>query len=61
VDPRVVNKRPTTLQAGYEIYFSLSPRELLELSAYPFITPVHLQYQITGRSAITSDVGPEPG
>jgi hypothetical protein len=41
--------------------FPLSPRELLELSAHPFVTPIHLQYQTTGCRAIISEEGPEPG
>jgi hypothetical protein len=41
--------------------FPVSPRKLLELSAHPFVTPVHLQYQTTGRRAITSEEGPKPG
>jgi hypothetical protein len=41
-------------------HFPLSPRELLELSAHPIITTVHLQYQITGCRAITFKEGPEP-
>jgi hypothetical protein len=41
--------------------FPTSPRELLELSAHPIVTSVHLQYQIAGRMAITSDEWPAPG
>jgi hypothetical protein len=45
---------------GYEIYFPFSPYELLELSAHPFVTPVHLQSQTNGRRAITFEEGPKP-
>jgi hypothetical protein len=41
--------------------FPPSPRELLELSTEPIVTPVHLQYQATGHRAITSKEGPELG
>jgi hypothetical protein len=41
--------------------FLPSPCELLEHSAHPFVTPVHLQSQIAGHRAITSEKGPEPG
>jgi hypothetical protein len=39
----------------------LSLNELLKLSAHPFVTHVHLQYQTVGCKAITSEEGPEPG
>jgi hypothetical protein len=57
----MVYKRPHTLQAGGTRSFPPSPRELLELSAYPIVTSVHLQYQTDGRRAITSEEGPKPG
>jgi hypothetical protein len=41
--------------------FPTSPCELLELYAHSFVTPVHLQYQTTGRRAITSKEGPKLG
>jgi hypothetical protein len=41
--------------------FSPAPRELLELSAHPIVTFVHLQYQTTRYRAITFREGPEPG
>jgi hypothetical protein len=60
-DPQAVYKRPPYPSGkGYEMQFPLSPRELLELSAHPFVTPVHLQYQTTGRRAITSEEWPKP-
>jgi hypothetical protein len=37
------------------------PHELLDLSANPFVTPVHLQYQTAGHRAITSKEGLELG
>jgi hypothetical protein len=40
--------------------FPPSPHELLELSAHPIVTSIHLQYQTARRSAITSKEGPEP-
>jgi hypothetical protein len=52
-----VYKRPPILQAGGTISFLLSPRELLELSAHPIVTSIHLQYQTTGCSAITFEEG----
>jgi hypothetical protein len=39
---------------GIQGPFLASPCELLELSAHPFVTHVHLQYEIIGRRAITS-------
>jgi hypothetical protein len=41
--------------------FLPSPRELLELSAHRIVTSIHLQYQTTGRKAITSKDRLEPG
>jgi hypothetical protein len=41
--------------------FPPSLHELLKLSAHPMITYVHLQYQTTRRSAITSEERPELG
>jgi hypothetical protein len=55
----MVYKRPPTLQAGGMRSFSPSPCGLLELSAHPIETSVHLQYQTTGCRAITSEEGPE--
>jgi hypothetical protein len=52
---------PPTLQAGARDPFLPSPHELLKLSTHPFVTLVHLQYQITGRMAITFKEGAEPG
>jgi hypothetical protein len=52
---------PPTLQARGTTSFPLSPRELLEYFAHPIVTYVHLQYQTTGRRAITSEEGHEPG
>jgi hypothetical protein len=40
--------------------FPSSPYELLELSAHPIVTSVHLQYQNAERRAITSKEAPEP-
>jgi hypothetical protein len=40
--------------------FAPSPRELLELSAHPIVTSIHLQYQTDGHRAISSKEGPEP-
>jgi hypothetical protein len=57
----MVYKRPPTLQAGGTRSFPPSPRELLELSAHPIVTSIHLQYQTTEHRAITSKEGPEPG
>jgi hypothetical protein len=57
----MVYKRPPTLQAGSTKLFSPSPRELLELSAHPIVTSIHLQYQSAERRAITSKEGSEPG
>jgi hypothetical protein len=57
----VVYKRPPTLQAGGTSSISpVSPRELLEPSAHPIVTHVHLQFQTIGRRAITIEEGPEP-
>jgi hypothetical protein len=56
-----VYKKPPTLQAGDTRSFHPSLHELLELSAHPIVTTVHLQYQNAGRRAITSKEGPEPG
>jgi hypothetical protein len=52
---------PPTIQVGGTISFPLSQHELLELSAHPIVTSVHLQYQIAGRRAISSKEGPELG
>jgi hypothetical protein len=41
--------------------FPPSLRELFELSVYPIVTTIHLQYQTARRKAITSKEGPEPG
>ncbi len=54
-------KGPLPFRQGVRDPFPPSPHELLELSAHPFVTPVHLQYQTAGRRAITSKEGPEPG
>jgi hypothetical protein len=56
-----VYKRPPTLQVGGTRSFAPSLRKLLEVSTHPIITIVHIQYQITGRRAITSNAGPEIG
>jgi hypothetical protein len=40
--------------------FLPSPHELLELSAHPFVTLVHLQYQTARHMAITSKERLEP-
>jgi hypothetical protein len=56
-----VYKRSPILQAGGTRSLSPSPCELLELSAHPIVTSVHLQYQTTECRAITSKEGPEPG
>jgi hypothetical protein len=58
-DHCAIYKRPPTLQAGVRDSFPLSPRELLELSAHLFVTPVHLQYEAAEYKAITSKEGPE--
>jgi hypothetical protein len=52
---------PPTLRAGGTRRFPPSHSELLELSAHPIVTNVHIQYQTAGRRAITSEEGPEPG
>jgi hypothetical protein len=57
----MVYKRIPTLQSGVRDPFLPSPRELLEFSAHPFVTFVHLQYQAAGHRAITSKEGPELG
>jgi hypothetical protein len=56
-----VYKRPSTLEAGVTRSFPPSPRELLELSAHPIVTFVHLQYQTARRRAFTYEEGPKPG
>jgi hypothetical protein len=56
----VAYKSPPTLQAGGMRSFPPSLRELLELSAHPIVTTIHIQYQTAGRSVITSKEGPEP-
>jgi hypothetical protein len=53
----VVYKRLPTLHEGDTRSIPLSPRELLKHSAHPLVTLVHLQYQPTGRMAITSEEG----
>jgi hypothetical protein len=56
-----VYKSSPTLQAGGTRSFLPSLHELLELSAHPIITTIHLQYQIAGRRAITLKEGPNSG
>jgi hypothetical protein len=53
-------KGPLPFWQGARDPFAPSPRELLELSAHPFVTPIHLQYQTVGRRVIISKEGPEP-
>jgi hypothetical protein len=50
----MVYKSPLPFKQGVPDPFPPSPRELPELSAHPFVTPVHLQYQAAGCMAITS-------
>jgi hypothetical protein len=58
----VVHKRPSTLQVeGTMRSFLLLSCELIELSAHPIITSVHLKNQIVEHMAITSKEGHEPG
>jgi hypothetical protein len=54
-------KGPLSFRQGVRDPFPTSPHKLLELSAQPFVTPVHLQYQAIGRRVITSTEGPELG
>jgi hypothetical protein len=54
-------KRPSSLEIGRTRSFPPSLRELLEVSAHPIVSTIHLQYQTAGRRAITSKEGPEPG
>jgi hypothetical protein len=57
----VVYKRRLPFRQGVRDPFPPLPRELLELSGHPFVTPIHLQYLTARRSAITSKEEPKPG
>jgi hypothetical protein len=50
-------KGPLPFRQGVQDHFPPSPREILELSAQPNVTSVHLQYQTAGHRAITSTEG----
>jgi hypothetical protein len=53
-------KGPLPFRQGVRDPFPPSPHEVLKLSAHPFVTPVHLQYQAAGHRAITSKERLEP-
>jgi hypothetical protein len=52
---------PLPFRYGVRDPFPLSPHKLLEHSARPFVTLVHLQSQTAGCRAITSKEGLELG
>jgi hypothetical protein len=56
-----MTKGSLPLRKGVRDPIPPSPCKLVELSAHPFVTPLHLQYQAIRRRAIISKEGPELG